>query len=370
MTDATSVPVIDYSQLRLRATADEVAAWRSRARATNQSWASRPRSATIAAAGIGFTGIFVSAVVGLIVTAIAFSPPAGAGSSWTPGTGSVITLLIGLLLSLTIVGVSLGLMIRSWRASGPDWPGWARMDRFATANGLTFSPHQADPPYPGLIFTMGDTRSSLDHYMRTTGDFLDLGNFCFWTGRGQSRSMSAWGFIAMRLDRRLPNMLLESTRPGHGLDVKYDRGQILHLEGDFDRSFTLYCPSGYQQDALYVFTPDVMALLLDDASGLDIEIVDDWMFVYSRIPFDMGDPAELRRLFGIADTVGVKTRRQTTRYSDDRSPEVHSDVVAQQGVRLTTHWPIGVGVLLVAVGLYVTASLVIAAVNVAIGHHG
>lgn len=40
---------------------------------------------------------------------------------------------------------------------------------------------------------------------------------------------------------------------------------MLSLEGDFDRYFTLYCPGDYERDALYVFTPDLLALLIDES---------------------------------------------------------------------------------------------------------
>jgi hypothetical protein len=113
-----------------------------------------------------------------------------------------------------------------------------------------------------------------------------------------------------------------------------DRKQILHLEGDFDEHFTLYCPQQYEQDALYIFTPDLMALLIDEASPYDVELVDQWMFVYSSRPFQMTEPAVLQRLFTIADTVGAKALDQTEHYADDRIGDPAANFVAPQGARL------------------------------------
>ena len=78
----------------------------------------------------------------------------------------------------------------------------------------------------------------------------------------------------MVLDARSNNGLFGGTN----LPSQFSKDQILSLEGDFSEYFTLYCPREYERDALYVFTPDLMALLIDQTSTFDVEIVDDWMF--------------------------------------------------------------------------------------------
>src|SRR5690606_19662771 len=122
---------------------------------------------------------------------------------------------------------------------------------------------------------------------------------------------------------------------GSNLPVTFDRTQVLSLEGDFDRYFRLYCPREYERDALYVFTPDLMALLIDNAAPFDVEIVDDWMFVYSSKPFPAAQPAVYQRLLNIVETVGSKTLSQTDRYRDERAAvPFEANVVAPQGTRL------------------------------------
>src|SRR5690606_7535742 len=111
-----------------------------------------------------------------------------------------------------------------------------------------------------------------------------FGNLRYVTGSGKSRSVHQWGFLAVGLDRRLPHMVLDSRANNRMLGLSnlpagFRRDQILSLEGDFDRYFTLYCPKEYERDALYVFTPDLMALLIDEAAPYDVEVVDHWMLV-------------------------------------------------------------------------------------------
>jgi hypothetical protein len=83
-----------------------------------------------------------------------------------------------------------------------------------------------------------------------------------------------------------------------------------------------------------VFTPDLMALLIDEAGAFDVEVVDDWMFVYAQAPFRMGDAPQLQRMLRIVDTVGATTVDRTDYYADERVGDRRANLVAPQGARL------------------------------------
>lgn len=171
---------------------------------------------------------------------------------------------------------------------------------------------------------------------------LSMGTYERSTMPGMHGYFEDWGYLAIRLNRRLPNILLES-RASRSVFADTDLlgspsgTQRLPLEGDFDRHFRLYCPAGYEQDALYVFTPDLMALLIDEAGDLSVQLIDDVAFFFSAKPFDLADEHLTDRLLRIADVVGAKALRQTARYSDARSEE--ADVVAEEGRRLQRQIP-------------------------------
>jgi hypothetical protein len=84
-----------------------------------------------------------------------------------------------------------------------------------------------------------------------------------------------------------------------------------------------------------------MALLIDEAAPFDVEIVDDWMFVYSNVAFVTGDANLYARLFRIIDTVGAKALTQTDRYVDARVGDFAANVVAPQGARLKRSVSVG-----------------------------
>ena len=265
--------------------------------------------------------------------------------------------LAGLLPPLVIIAVITVLAWRAVRAHRLDWEKRLRMARFAAANGLRYEPVSIAPSYPGAIFGLGSSRQVTDHFRTTDDRYLDFGNYRYVTGSGKSRTTHQWGFLALHLDRALPHMLLDS-RANNGLlgstnlPAVFSRDQVLSLEGDFDRYFTLYCPAEYERDALYVFTPDLMALLIDEAAPFDVEIIDQWMLVYSARPFPLGNPATYQRLLSIVSTVGSKTLTQTDRYVDDRIGEFTANIVAPQGRRLRRGFS-WVGVAVVAVFLAV-----------------
>ena len=77
----------------------------------------------------------------------------------------------------------------------------------------------------------------------------------------------------VRQRRVLPHLFLEGKQV-KGL-YPYDNSQRLDLEGDFDDYFNLYVPDGEQVDALTIFTPDIMRVLVDAGRPYDVELVDD-----------------------------------------------------------------------------------------------
>ncbi len=322
---------INYSALTTPPDRAAVTAYRAAERA--KPGGSGTSSAQVIIAIVGISVVLFGMLVGFLGLAVAALSSAPQG-----GVGSVVIAFF-LPVAVVIVGVVVLVVILRAVVGGNNWQRWYRLDRFASANGLVFGRSDRNPNYPGSIFGQGSDRVVTEHLRSASGRFLDYGNYRYTTGSGKSRSVHDWGFLALQLDRALPNMVLDATSNnglfgGTNLPAYFSKKQILHLEGDFDRYFTLYCPQEYERDALYIFTPDLMALLIDEASPFDVEIIDSWMFVYSGSTFDLSQPAIHERLFTIIETVGAKTLTQTDRYVDERVGDVTANIVAPQGQRL------------------------------------
>ncbi len=332
---------VDYNPLFVPVSREEIARFKRESRDTGAPWArSSPFSTTVTIA-------FGVVVAVFLVAFLSLSLPLVSGLfEFRPGD-SVLGLITPVLV-LAVVGVGVYRYIVS---VSTRWERLLRKARFATRNSLSYLPGRRMPYYPGLIFGHGSNGRSTDNYLSTGEQLFDIGNYEYTTGSGKNRRTHQWGYLAFKLERRLPHMVLDARRNnlllGTNLPTSFRRDQRLSLEGDFDKHFTLYCPREYERDALYVFTPDLMALLIDESATFDVEIVDDWMFVYSAQTFRLDDAATVSRLFRIIDTVGAKALRQTDRYADERIGDPNVNLVAPQGKRLKS------GVALASIGVIV-----------------
>jgi hypothetical protein len=199
---------------------------------------------------------------------------------------------------------------------------------YAAEHGLLYSEVDKDPNYPGSIFAEWTNRLAVDHIRSTSGRFFDAGEFRYDMPSGKAGPATMrWGFIAVHLDRPLPHIVLEARKRDTwftgGLPLDYGDEQKLSLEGDFNEHFTLYCPAGYETDALYIFAPDLMALLIDETGGKHVEIVGEWLFVYWQLPFGRVWTEQIVQVFRIIDVVGAKAVRQTKAYVNDRPSRIN-----------------------------------------------
>ncbi|MGV8969053.1 MAG: hypothetical protein ACOH1J_01240 [Microbacteriaceae bacterium] len=319
---------VDYSALLYPVSTDDVKAFKKRLKQSGSLWGTR-----IVANQVGL-------VIALVVILMfgAFQVPLLMRFTGSDAGGSALTSVLLPVGVVMVIGVFVFTIVRRF-FSNSSYESWFRLEGFARANGYVFSPSSAAPNYPGAIFGLGTNQQRLDHIFSLTGRDIDMGNYRYVTKSGKNSTTHNWGYLAFRLDRKLPHMVLDSRANngifgGTNLPRMFNKNQTLSLEGDFNTHFTLYCPREYERDALYVFTPDLMALLIDEASPFDVEIIDDWMFIYTPKPFPKASPGVYQRLFRIVDTVAAKTLTQTDRYADERIGDPSVNLVAPKGQRL------------------------------------
>ena len=258
------------------------------------------------AIGVSLAVVIAAVVVMTAVVSDISGDPGGVGGSVTVG-----------LLLIAVVGLVIGAGVSSHRARGRRW---FRLARFAQASGLEYLPQVHDPGYSGMIFGRGGDRMSMD-VVRDPARSLEVANYRYSTGSSQHRRTHRWGYITIGLKNSLPNIVLDATSNnsflGSDLPSTLAKNQRLRLEGDFDQHFALYCPVGYEADALYLFTPDIMARFIDNAAALDVEIVDNRLLLYGRRDLSTLDEATWQWIFSIVSALEVKFA-QWERWRDDR----------------------------------------------------
>jgi hypothetical protein len=153
----------------------------------------------------------------------------------------------------------------------------AFMDQFALRNGYAFSPKGSLEGEQGLIFCFGHSKEIKNVVSGLVKEFpIRLFNYKATVGQGRSRVDHNLTVFEVAAKYNLPQMFLNSKKApfmsGHSNPFSIDKDKILKLEGDFNQYFDLYVPTQYEQEALEVFTPVVMAAFIDTAQNYDLEI--------------------------------------------------------------------------------------------------
>lgn len=262
----------------------------------------------VVAIAVGF-GAVVFTMIGAVLAMLA-----------TSGEG-VLGWLFVVVPPLAVAGLAVATTFGVLRSSRARDERMYRLDGFARANAMSYLPQLAAPPLPGMIFSIGHDRQAMDLVRGERPRFVEFANYRYQTGSGKNQTTHHWGYVAVKLDTPLPHIVLDAVGNnglfGSNLPAAFDRDQRLSLEGDFDRFFSLYCPAGYERDALYLFTPDIMARFIDNAAALDVEIVDDWLFLYAQREFTTLDPQTWAWLFSVVGALLDKFA-QWARWRDDR----------------------------------------------------
>jgi hypothetical protein len=345
----SEVPEFDFRPLATRYSRDQLRQFKKSRRVW---WTRRAQVAAVVGSSFLILGFaFVEALL-LATLWLTVSTPAiiELGTLGTLASGA----LLGLLVFVTYLGAR---SLRRDISFGPGWQRIARLNSFAQRNGMLYRPYVRGLRHAGSIFDSRGHGFASDVMVVTAGRKIQIGNYRNFGATALDRSRSDWGYLLIELDRSMPHMMA-IARANRGMNrqsiaLGLLRSQVLSLEGDFDKYFTLYSPKEYELDALYVFTPDLMALMIDRLASFDVEIVDNWFCLYAHKPFDLMDPATHQRLANIVQVVGRKATNQTLRYSDDRTaPDV--DRVAPGGLRLRRGITLSavIAVLYVAVRLF------------------
>lgn len=215
----------------------------------------------------------------------------------------------------------------------------ARLARFAATNNLSYDIGFQGAAHEGLIFRTGHSRHTsevLADYHETYG--FEMANYQYETGHGRSRRTHGYHYIMLKLPRKLPHIVLDARKNNFlgmsSLPVSFKNAQKLQLEGDFNKYFTLYCPKKYERDALYIFTPDIMAMMIDLGAKYDVEIIDDKLFLYGKGRIRRFNKKLYEKTFGILNIFGKKMHARVDYYADERVGDRDANEIDATGYRL------------------------------------
>jgi hypothetical protein len=209
--------------------------------------------------------------------------------------------------------------------------------RFAQANNLQ-AINRTTPidDLRGVVSNLGRDK----YYQRGLADSAGkwmIAEYRFTTGSGKSSRENIIEIVRMKLPRALPNVVLDATANNFfgfsNLNNELAGHQKLQLEGDFNTYFTVYVPEGYERDALYFLTPELMQFLVQQGSTYDYEVVGNELLIYSSVlgvkPNEFVDALQKRFVYG--EQIYAQFADNTRLYSDERVAEGAVRHVAAQG---------------------------------------
>lgn len=260
-------------------------------------------------------------------------------------------------LFLGFIGLSVFAGLITWVAAYRSTRALARINKFALQNGAKFTFLKEGSTEEGLIFGKGHSRKL--YFIIDFPSGLRVANYEYVTGYGKSAQVNHWTYARMQLDRHVPNMILDAKSNNlfgriSNLPVAYKRTQIERINAELDKFYTFYTPEGYEQDAYYIFTPDVIEALVDSKGRYDIEIVDDKLYFYSETEVDLSKKESWELMLAVIKPIGKELREQTDYYKDTQAGVSRSaDAVALRGQRLRRRLSISAIIIVACVIAYV-----------------
>lgn len=253
------------------------------------------------------------------------------------GSGKELSNAIEMLLYVTL-GILIFAMVLT-QATFKRAKNVLRAKKFAAENGFIYIPTTNSTQENGVIFQ--DLESSTAHSV-IEGAYKEV-NFRIFNNYGTAnRDEYRFGVIVMQLPRKMPHVILDSKTNSSSFrttNLPYmKRSQLFRLEGDFNKHYDVYVPKGYERDALYFLTPEIMALMIDTAQSFDIEVVDNQLYVYGK-EFKYRE-TEFAKVFEIIELIGSEFTDNTKRYADERVASKKMNEVSSPGRRLDkSRWP-------------------------------
>src|SRR5690606_3882696 len=89
----------------------------------------------------------------------------------------------------------------------------------------------------------------------------------------------------------------------------------------------------YERDMLYWLTPELMQLLKTHFASYDIEVMDNYVYLYSRNTFAL-DETGIKNLLSLSGWLHEEFEENTHRYSDERVGSFAANAITQPGRRL------------------------------------
>jgi hypothetical protein len=157
--------------------------------------------------------------------------------------------------------------------------------QLASANGWKYESQGKRGLEKGIMFRQGDRAMenmgvSISNCVEGNIDNKDFRIFSFdliTGGSKRDRNIYEYTVFAFKFQGNFPHFYLNNKKNSFGVDI----GNFISLPAEFDDKFLLAAPKEYEIEALEIFTPNILAVLLDRGFSYDIEFVNQEMLIFA-----------------------------------------------------------------------------------------
>lgn len=149
--------------------------------------------------------------------------------------------------------------------------------QFAAVRQMTYQ-YKGDPAAEAAVmFRQGHGRK-INHIITGThnGRGLRIFNYQFTSGYDRDSKKYTYTVFGFTFNGQFPHLYLNSFGDRFGTKI----GEVIPLPAEFEKKFRLSAPKEYEIEALQVFTPDLLAHLLDVQLDYDIELVNQELLIF------------------------------------------------------------------------------------------
>lgn len=179
--------------------------------------------------------------------------------------------------------------------------------RFAIVNGWQYKNFGNLGQEAGVMFKFehggGGTISHVVEGIANDRQFR-IFNYKFSVGSGDGEIRYYYTVFAFKFNGAFPHIYLKNKHNSYHINI----GEKISLPLEFANKFSLFAPKEYETEALEIFTPDVLAALLDNDFPHDVEFVDQEALIFTSGQIDSFEQLEkeFNRALEIEDMLDEK----------------------------------------------------------------
>lgn len=167
--------------------------------------------------------------------------------------------------------------------------------QFAEINGWAYRNYSDPGRESGIMFRQGNSRNIFHVIEGNIGDRrFRIFNYEFITGHGRRKKRHYYTVFAFKFNGSFPHIYLNNKHNSYDINA----GEKISLPAEFEKIFSLSVPRKYEIEALAIFTPDILAKLLDSDFHHDVEFVDREVLIFTEGRVDKFE--KLEREFNLA----------------------------------------------------------------------